>query len=1054
MYPGMMPQPSNSPFLDATANYSAMYPMNPPSATMPFGNSPMGMMAGMGMNSMFNQFGMSASQFMPTQSLQDQMNSRYYEMQTQQMLQQASQQDIGSQVRMAQGISQRMGYGWGAEQEATARQIARDFSAVSPLIAQMAPATYDALHGSRGSAVVMASSLARTAPFMIDPVTGATGLSAASSSALYGQIDSGLYGSADSMRSMYGMGMGEAGMMYNQIANRGLMGRSIGTYGKGEQQEMLARRMMSTGGASSMEEAISGIQSLTSDEFDTKLRQFDATRVSDRMKNLAGAVAAMKDIFGSMGQPDAPMAQIISGLDALTQGGLSSLSGPQVEKIVRNTKALSDRTGMSIDAITAMTSQAASITDAYGLDRTLAVQAGHHSAAYGAAYSNMGMNGQFGSMGRDQATMMDARLSAQALGSETVNKAGAFMRTLEAFSPTANSPAAKLAEAIRNGDTTFQGQKMTDIMTNENLGRILGASGVSGAGQQSFVNSLTDPFGNQKYISDNDLGNFGRAQQSAEVLRTIGSPAAAQGIAGALKSSGVGATKAASVADALSGKLANEFMNSELDPNDAKNRLAIASKIEADLRAQGIEPTRDMMQLIGENVYSRWNTMSKYRGGQGDLVKDRQMFSTRVMEETALVQANAAGDADFGKRLNTLGRTGPLRRAIDMLMKDGDMSVTDAVGEVLGGIPKEKINAVLEGQVGELAGLSKKLSSMKGEGPRGMFSERQLAERGELLRRFDALMGGTDDVPGIRAAMEAAGVDVGRQVTSGDFAGLGAVGSQLRGDIATPGKGNIKKGADLFMARAGNLTSALLGDDATINKMGEAGAKAFTKAQNGKLALDEIAKRAGGLDKVLSNKDHPDYEAAVRLIGDVESSLKAVGADIDDTATSGGSKTMQDWKSYTGKSAEEMAESAVSGLGKVMDLSSADRTKLQGMLSGDRDLASLVERSAAQFGQSQKVAEEVTGLKGADAMRKYRTMVKNGEVKGELNYSSGALSATAYEDSGRLDMDGVTSWIEKLKKSDASDRTRTESSSGSGKMVITGTIDLRNGEFEGHGTDF
>jgi hypothetical protein len=117
-------------------------------------------------------------------------------------------------------------------------------------------------------------------------------------------------------------------------------------------------------------------------------------------------------------------------------------------------------------------------------------------------------------------------------------------------------------------------------------------------------------------------------------------------------------------------------------------------------------------------------------------------------------------------------------------------------------------------------------------------------------------------------------------------------------------------------------------------------------------------------------------------------------------------------------------------------------------------LASLVERSAAQFGQSQKVAEEVTGLKGADAMRKYRTMVKNGEVKGELNYSSGALSATAYEDSGRLDMDGVTSWIEKLKKSDASDRTRTESSSGSGKMVITGTIDLRNGEFEGHGTDF
>ena len=87
-------------------------------------------------------------------------------------------------------------------------------------------------------------------------------------------------------------------------------------------------------------------------QFDALLRQFDANKIGNRLKNMSGAVAAMREIFGDMGKPNAPMSQLIEGLNALTQGGLATMNPAELERTVRTTQVIARTSGMGMQALT------------------------------------------------------------------------------------------------------------------------------------------------------------------------------------------------------------------------------------------------------------------------------------------------------------------------------------------------------------------------------------------------------------------------------------------------------------------------------------------------------------------------------------------------------------------------------------------------------------------------------------------------------------------------------------------------------------------------------
>jgi hypothetical protein len=57
-------------------------------------------------------------------------------------------------------------------------------------------------------------------------------------------------------------------------------------------------------------------------------RSVDASRITDSLKRYSKAVAAIRDVFGDNGRPDAPMNELLSALDGLT-ANTSSMLAPE-----------------------------------------------------------------------------------------------------------------------------------------------------------------------------------------------------------------------------------------------------------------------------------------------------------------------------------------------------------------------------------------------------------------------------------------------------------------------------------------------------------------------------------------------------------------------------------------------------------------------------------------------------------------------------------------------------------------------------------------------------
>ncbi len=496
-----------------------------------------------------NPWGMLPGQLFPTQSFYDQQIGQRYYRGMQESMAEAAKADTATYTRM---IGQVMGRETLREQQ-TARTMAQDFAKVAPFIAQVAPDLFDQIHGSQGSAIVLAQAMHRLGQHTIDPVTGKMGVTGATSGALATEIFDQNFGPMAGLSRMQGISAGEAGQLYEQLAQRGLAGSSIGQMGRAQQVEALAampldentlaRMAGRTGrtvdeirGTQQQLKALAG-QGGTADlsqldkmpGIDDMLRTFDAHKVATSMESFKGAVSAMREIFGDSGRSNVPMREVIEGLEQLAQGGLATQSPAQLESLVRSTHVLAKQAGVSLQVLQGLSAGAGELADKYGLDRSYAPYLVKDTLAFGAAVKNSGRLDQaaYGAPSLEEATIHDLKLRASAASSPVANRMNAVLRLVaEKGAPEKDADGdltelGEFARAIRDHELeyTYGGQKQSVGMTHEQFVDLLGRNGLNRAAAEALTRQQ---HANAEYGIGTPVPELTRKLQGSDTARIFG----------------------------------------------------------------------------------------------------------------------------------------------------------------------------------------------------------------------------------------------------------------------------------------------------------------------------------------------------------------------------------------------------------------------------------------------------------------------------------------------------------------------------------------------------
>lgn len=785
---------ANQPtFMEYAANLNGMFGNTPPPSAqsdLPF----MQLGPGSGLAAMmflqpllsraYGNVGMIPAQFQPMQSLYEQFRTKQYWESRQRAMREASVADRQTYVEMMRGLAQIGGAEFGVEQEAAANAMAGDISAMAPFFSMFAPGLMDQLHGLRGSALVMAGQVHDGGRFAVDPVTGRTGLSGVSAGRMTRDMMSMYFGSNADLSAMRGISAGRAGELYSELVRRGLSSRSIGTRDVAGQisqlttspeavsealqtmrredprrfSEVLQTAEQQTGRTFSnidpdkQIEALSNVESAATaalhdieafnpTAFETMLRHFDARKVGERIKNLSGAVSAMRDIFGDSGHPNAPMSALLNGLQLLTQGGMSTMTPQEIERSVRMSYQVAQQTGIGLDALMGLTAQGAAMTDKFGLSRNFAPAGARSAAMFGQAFGEVGGNEipVWGARDREQLTLNDQQLRLQAANSQVANQMAAALRANQVTPFAAGSTAAAYVQAVQNRETSFIDPRTgNEMATDMSRGQFLDMLTQSGMTADTAAAMLDQTQANQEYVFRENLQDFVRNQfQGPELAKTtiaqayqeaavapISQQAAALGLSRTEgiqlsrivgESAGVALLNAPAevqrtpearrefIANQMRATLIDRLTNARQDQidtlvaaGDAPDiaRQKVQQQVEAQVNARFTPEQFQRMSAIGygnlEEEIRDNPALRHYETAQGLLSlqnpetlkrqqQDMQQAETEVMRRQAL---------------SGLGRAEPLRRLAEEI-RNPHGNIAEAIASLTGGISERELHARL-----------------------------------------------------------------------------------------------------------------------------------------------------------------------------------------------------------------------------------------------------------------------------------------------------------------------------------------------------------------------
>ena len=223
----------------------------------------------------------------------------------------------------------------------------------------------------------------------------------------------------------------------------------------------------------------------------TDARKLQVGNVQDTIADYSKAVAAVNDIFGEYGRTNAPMPELIAGLQKLTQGGLGKLDPASLARVVRTLQGAAQLTGLGLEGITALAGAAGAAVAAGGGNRVLGAPIGVYAAATGNVFTRTPtlMNPSLEGVTRDE--LLGAVTGDLAAGATSpyANLLGAVV--YQGKLADKDSDLAKIAAAVGRGETRVDlGQGRTfDVRTAspDDFARVAERSGLTAAG---FINQL------------------------------------------------------------------------------------------------------------------------------------------------------------------------------------------------------------------------------------------------------------------------------------------------------------------------------------------------------------------------------------------------------------------------------------------------------------------------------------------------------------------------------------------------------------------------------------
>ena len=457
--------------------------------------------------------------------------------------------------------------------------------------------------------------------------------------------------------------------------------------------------------------------------FDTLAGNVDAKRGADTVKKYAGAVAAVRDIFGDNGNPNAPMPALLAALEQLSGGASAQMDPKKIEAAVRQMQTTAKEAGVGFEQLATMSAQMQAMGDMLGVSKTTTMQNQVNAMAMVKTMRDTGAFASpvFGAMSQGEATQAAAMALQQGEASDNARTMAAladiYNTAPEAFAGTEFSLA---MEAYNNPESGG------DYMTPEgrkNVQEIVGRGGPQGlleiyerggGSLQQFNTRVRDP----NSMRSNVAGTAFQTQRY-EVLRDISNSAllsptiaAFRGAAKADPQAALAQYDAQQLASLSSDVMAQMILDTGgMKPADQvahvqeKITPALQREFEASL---GVDETRAKelaesatLALIGEDKDGQQKLrVSDYISKQSGFVYSRygrapaaawQMWGE---DRPQLAQRSAAADAVVAQRKAEIGMGyagHPFARVADYFLEMGEKgtSVTFAgMAEAFGGFIK------------------------------------------------------------------------------------------------------------------------------------------------------------------------------------------------------------------------------------------------------------------------------------------------------------------------------------------------------------------------------
>lgn len=766
---------------------------------VPFMNAqgPMGMLAQMGLapafNRMMGQSGMVPMGVGHDQNVYDTIRNMNYTQMQMRTMQIAAESDRDSYMRTFRGLAAVTGTPFGAEQRRAAQSLSSAAVMAAPILSEMMPEFVDQMGGLRGSATVMARRMIDSGRYRVDPISGRMGMSAETTGELTNRLFRDLY-SDENIANMHGVTAGQLGGLFEQLQMRGMVGsyaseRGYGGFMPGDPRGQVRRAVDDLGrtdrGMEQLRAAADrrgvdlgrGLDALSGSDLDKlmsepevggKLRAFDAERIKRSLQGYVQAVGAMRDIFGDMGHPNAPMQQIVQGLEAMTMGSMGQIDSGRLSMMVRQTYNLAKQTGVTIDNAMVLQQHAGQRAQQMGVEPIFGMHAAQGALGFGGAYRAQGhaAHTAWGAMTADQVQQLDANLRVQASGSNMANRMAVAMRlrdTVGGFEE--GSEAGRYTAAISAGMNQFvdsRGRLRSVALSNDEFVRMMGtARGADGRSVNFSEGDVRDMLQqrdtNREFVDRYGLQSIVRRAQGTDELHPFVGNRMQETLTMRLRDNlvrqGVGHAEAFQQAREAARSISQnatrrmfQMSTQEFSSTSDRNR-AIGEIIEDELTSSGHgevlrgldgDQRTQFLQSTAERFYGHANRAiqgSMYRAF-GNLQNVHRLTNEATHNEADRQQMQARFTAQLQDSMAPLGRGTVLSRAVDALQHarpDDPNAMMTVIAQAMGGVRTADINRALLRPMTQIRQQQEQVETLRTQ----ISQTQDPTQRSQLMRQLD-----------------------------------------------------------------------------------------------------------------------------------------------------------------------------------------------------------------------------------------------------------------------------------------------------------------------------